>query len=119
MRASLPSAQARCARSAHAHAADWSGGQVHDTPSNQWRADVFERVFATPHGVDVAALCAAYGVRHTRVVDTDGLLPALASPGTGTSVVEVRVDRTQRRNLAERLAAEVAAAVDKALSPGA
>ncbi|MBO0899572.1 2-succinyl-5-enolpyruvyl-6-hydroxy-3-cyclohexene-1-carboxylic-acid synthase [Cellulomonas sp. zg-ZUI22] len=82
------------------------------------RADVFERVFATPHGVDVAALCAAYGVRHTRVVDSEGLLPALAAPGTGTSVVEVRVDRTHRRGLSERLAAEVAAAVDKALSSG-
>lgn len=81
------------------------------------RADVFERVFATPHGVDVAALCAAYGVRHTRVVDTDGLLPALAAPGTGMSVVEVRVDRAHRRSLTERVEAEVAAAVDKALSP--
>ncbi|MBO3094271.1 2-succinyl-5-enolpyruvyl-6-hydroxy-3-cyclohexene-1-carboxylic-acid synthase [Cellulomonas dongxiuzhuiae] len=81
------------------------------------RAEVFERVFATPHGVDVAALCAAYGVRHTRVVDTDGLLPALAAPGTGTSVVEVRVDRAHRRSLVERLEVEVAAAVDKALSP--
>nr|WP_245530249.1 2-succinyl-5-enolpyruvyl-6-hydroxy-3-cyclohexene-1-carboxylic-acid synthase [Cellulomonas flavigena] len=81
------------------------------------RADVFERVFGTPHGVDVAALCAAYGVRHTRVVDTEGLLPALAAPGTGTSVVEVRVDRAHRRSLTERVAVDVAAAVDKALSP--
>lgn len=81
------------------------------------RADVFERVFATPHGVDVAAICAGYGVRHTRVVDVDGLLPALAAPGTGVGVVEVRVDRTLRRSLGERVASQVAAAVDKALSP--
>ena len=47
------------------------------------RADVFERVFGTPHGADIAALCAGYGVRHTRVGDVDGLLPALAAPGTG------------------------------------
>jgi len=95
------------------------GGSVFTTleHGDPERADVFERVFATPHGVDVAALCAAYGVRHTRVVDTDGLLPALAAPGTGTSVVEVRVDRAHRRSLGERLATEVAAAVDKALSP--
>ncbi|WP_372456732.1 2-succinyl-5-enolpyruvyl-6-hydroxy-3-cyclohexene-1-carboxylic-acid synthase [Cellulomonas wangsupingiae] len=95
------------------------GGSVFTTlePGEPERADVFERVFATPHGADVAALCAGYGVRHTRVVDTEGLLPALAAPGTGTSVVEVRVDRTHRRSLAERLAAQVAAAVDKALSP--
>lgn len=95
------------------------GGSVFTTlePGEPERADVFERVFATPHGVDVAALCAAYGVRHTRVVDTDGLLPALAAPGTGTSVVEVRVDRVHRRSLSERLQVEIAAAVDKALSP--
>jgi len=97
------------------------GGSVFATlePGEPERADVFERVFATPHGVDVAALCAGYGVRHTRVVDTDGLLPALAAPGTGVGVVEVRVDRTHRRSLAERLESEVAAAVDKALSPRA
>ncbi len=78
-------------------------------------ADVFERVFGTPHGVDLAALCAAYGVRHTRVVDAEGLLPALAAPGTGVSVVEVRVDRAQRRALGERIAADVTAAVRTAL----
>ncbi|WP_082660027.1 2-succinyl-5-enolpyruvyl-6-hydroxy-3-cyclohexene-1-carboxylic-acid synthase [Cellulomonas sp. B6] len=95
------------------------GGSVFTTLEHgePGRADVFERVFGTPHGVDVAALCAAYGVRHTRVVDTDGLLPALAAPGTGTSVVEVRVDRAHRRALGKRLAAEVAGAVDAALGP--
>lgn len=74
------------------------------------RAHVFERVFATPHGADLAALCAGYGVRHTRVVDVDGLLPALAAPGRGVSVVEVRVDRAGRREQGERLAAAVARA---------
>ncbi|AEI11250.1 2-succinyl-5-enolpyruvyl-6-hydroxy-3-cyclohexene-1-carboxylic-acid synthase [Cellulomonas gilvus] len=73
-------------------------------------ADVFERVFGTPHGADLAALCAGYGVRHTRVVDVDGLLPALAAPGRGVSVVEVRVDRSGRRDQAARLAAAVARA---------
>lgn len=93
------------------------GGSVfatleHGSPEH---ADVFERVFGTPHGVDLAALCAAYGVRHTRVVDAEGLLPALAAPGTGVGVVEVRVDRAQRRALGERVAADVAAAVRTAL----
>ena len=68
-------------------------------------------MFGTPHGADIAALCAGYGVRHTRVGDVDGLLPALAAPGPGLSVVEVRVDRAGRRALGERLAAQVAAAV--------
>jgi 2-succinyl-5-enolpyruvyl-6-hydroxy-3-cyclohexene-1-carboxylate synthase len=75
------------------------------------RADVFERVFATPHGADLSALCAAYGVRHTRVGDVDGLAPALAAPGPGVSVVEVRVDRTGRRALMARIAEAVDDAV--------
>ncbi|WP_426595996.1 2-succinyl-5-enolpyruvyl-6-hydroxy-3-cyclohexene-1-carboxylic-acid synthase [Cellulomonas sp. McL0617] len=89
------------------------GGSIFATlePGEPERADVFERVFATPHGVDIAALCAGYGVRHTRVGDVDGLLPALAAPGPGLSVVEVRVDRTGRRALGARLAAAVAAAL--------
>lgn len=93
------------------------GGSIFATlePGEPERSDVFERVFATPHGVDVAALCAGYGVRHTRVVDAEGLLPALATPGPGLSVVEVRVDRTGRRALGERVAADVARAVDGAL----
>ena len=69
------------------------------------RARTFERVFGTPHAVDVAALCAGYGVRHVRVSDEAALAAALAAPGRGTSVVEVRVDRADRRALGERLAA--------------
>ncbi|WP_231384223.1 2-succinyl-5-enolpyruvyl-6-hydroxy-3-cyclohexene-1-carboxylic-acid synthase [Cellulomonas sp. URHD0024] len=93
------------------------GGSIFATlePGEPERSDVFERVFATPHGADIAALCAGYGVRHTRVVDVDGLLPALAAPGPGLSVVEVRVDRNGRRALGERLASEVAAAVAHAI----
>ena len=75
------------------------------------RADVFERVFGTPHGADLSALCAAYGVRHTRVGDVDGLAPALAAPGPGVSVVEVRVDRAGRRALMARIAEAVDEAV--------
>ncbi|OJV60397.1 MAG: 2-succinyl-5-enolpyruvyl-6-hydroxy-3-cyclohexene-1-carboxylic-acid synthase [Cellulomonas sp. 73-145] len=94
------------------------GGSVFSTlePGAPAHAAVFERVFGTPHGADLAALCAGYGVRHTRVSDLDGLLPALAAPGTGLSVVEVRVDRAGRRALGERIAAEVAEAVRELLS---
>jgi 2-succinyl-5-enolpyruvyl-6-hydroxy-3-cyclohexene-1-carboxylate synthase len=93
------------------------GGSIFSTlePGGIEDGATFERVFGTPHGADLAALCAGYGVRHTRVADVDGLLPALASPGTGVSVVEVRVDRAGRRALGERVAAEVGAAVSAAL----
>jgi 2-succinyl-5-enolpyruvyl-6-hydroxy-3-cyclohexene-1-carboxylate synthase len=79
------------------------------------RARTFERMFATPHTTDLAALCAGYGVRHVRVSDETALAAALAAPGRGTSVVEVRVDRADRRGLGERVAAAVADAVDRAL----
>ncbi len=93
------------------------GGSIFATlePGEPERAEAFERLFGTPHGADIAALCAGYGVRHTRVSDVDGLLPALAAPGPGLSVVEVRVDRSGRRALGERLAAEVGGAVEHAL----
>ncbi|WP_420752058.1 2-succinyl-5-enolpyruvyl-6-hydroxy-3-cyclohexene-1-carboxylic-acid synthase [Rhodococcus sp. O3] len=64
-------------------------------------AGVFERVFGTPHGMDLAALCAAYRVPHTRV-DLPGLTAALADstvPAGGIRVLEVATDRAGLREL--------------------
>ena len=52
----------------------------------------FERVFGTPHGVDLAALCAATGTPYTLAVTTAELRDALG-PRSGVRVVEVRSDR--------------------------
>jgi len=52
----------------------------------------FERVFGTPHGVDLAALCAATGTPHTLAVTTAELRDALG-PCSGVRVVEVRSNR--------------------------
>ena len=64
-------------------------------------AGVFERVFGTPHGMDLAALCAAYRVPHERV-DLPALTAALADraelPG-GIRVLEVITDRSGLREL--------------------
>ena len=54
----------------------------------------YERVFGTPHGVDLAALCAATGTPHQRVTTGDELAAALAAPD-GLRVVEVRTDRAE------------------------
>jgi 2-succinyl-5-enolpyruvyl-6-hydroxy-3-cyclohexene-1-carboxylate synthase len=78
-------------------------------------AATFERLFGTPHGVDVAALCAAYGVPHRRVDEPPGLVEALESPPPGTSVVEVRTTRTGLREMQARIRATVHAAVRRAL----
>ncbi len=70
-----------------------------------------ERLFATPHGADLAHLCAGLGVVHQQVRSTAELRAALApdaspteSPNptpspdsSGIRVVEAAIDRNQRR----------------------
>ncbi|RJK93386.1 2-succinyl-5-enolpyruvyl-6-hydroxy-3-cyclohexene-1-carboxylic-acid synthase [Vallicoccus soli] len=70
----------------------------------------FERVFGTPTGVDLEALCLAHGTRYELVRDLDALRAALA-PAPGLRLVEVPVDRSATRALHARLRAAVAAAV--------
>ncbi|HET6563517.1 MAG TPA: 2-succinyl-5-enolpyruvyl-6-hydroxy-3-cyclohexene-1-carboxylic-acid synthase [Marmoricola sp.] len=59
----------------------------------------FERLFATPHGVDLAALCAATGTPHRRVTDQDSLVAVLERAPNGIEVVEAVVRRDDRRAL--------------------
>jgi 2-succinyl-5-enolpyruvyl-6-hydroxy-3-cyclohexene-1-carboxylate synthase len=71
---------------------------------------VFERVFGTPHGVDIASLCAATGTPHEVVTSEAALRDALARP-SGIRVVEVRTDRSRRRDLDRRMHDGVGAAL--------
>ena len=57
----------------------------------------YERIFGTPHGVDLAALCGATGTPHTRVSTSAELVGAATDPRGGLQVVEVRLDRGQDR----------------------
>ena len=63
-------------------------------------ADAYDKLFGTPHGVDLASLCAAPRTPHWRV---DSLAPscehALANPNGGIEVVEAVVRRDNRREL--------------------
>lgn len=68
-------------------------------------ADHFDRLFGTPHGVDVASACAAVRVPHLRVESLPELEHALGSPNGGIEVVEVRVRRDNRRELDLRIRA--------------
>jgi 2-succinyl-5-enolpyruvyl-6-hydroxy-3-cyclohexene-1-carboxylate synthase len=61
-------------------------------------AEGFERVFGTPHGVDLAALCAATGTPHHVVTSRTELSAALAAPA-GIRVLEVRTDRQEAVDL--------------------
>ena len=72
-------------------------------------ADSFERVYATPTGADIAALCAGYGVPHRTVMPQD-LSAALEEPTAGIRVFEVPVDRLGRRALTDAIDAAVSAA---------
>jgi 2-succinyl-5-enolpyruvyl-6-hydroxy-3-cyclohexene-1-carboxylate synthase len=73
-------------------------------------AQAFERVFGTPHGVDLAALCAATGTSYERASTRAELTAALAGTG-GLRVVEVRTDRAAAVELDRAVRAAVAAAL--------
>ena len=70
-------------------------------------ADRFDTLFGTPHGVDLASLCAAARVPHLRVTGLPELEQALASPNGGIEVVEARVRRDNRADLDKRIRALV------------
>ncbi len=78
------------------------GGEGHEA--------AFERVFGTPHGVDLGALCAATRTPHTAPTTLEELRAALR-PAPGLRVVEVRTDRHAAVALHARLGQEVAAAL--------
>ncbi len=80
-------------------------------PGAPEHADAFERVFGTPQGTDLAALCAAHHVPHTQVQPAQ--LAAALDPAPGVRVLEVRTERAGLRALHERIRVAVAAAVDR------
>jgi 2-succinyl-5-enolpyruvyl-6-hydroxy-3-cyclohexene-1-carboxylate synthase len=68
-------------------------------------ADRFERLFGTPHGVSLEALCAATRTPHLEVGSLPELEAALASPNGGIEVIEAVVRRGDRRALDARIRA--------------
>jgi 2-succinyl-5-enolpyruvyl-6-hydroxy-3-cyclohexene-1-carboxylate synthase len=70
----------------------------------------FERVFGTPHGTDLAHLCAAHGVPHSVVRQRSDFAAALQWQ-PGLRVVEIRSGRTSLRGVHERLRAAVRSGV--------
>ncbi|WP_047258920.1 2-succinyl-5-enolpyruvyl-6-hydroxy-3-cyclohexene-1-carboxylic-acid synthase [Corynebacterium uterequi] len=76
-----------------------------ETGRTEYR-EYFEDAFGTPHGVDIAALCAAYGVEHRRVETLPELLIALedaAERSQGVLVIEAVTTRRTRRELTDAL----------------
>lgn len=65
----------------------------------------FERLFGTPHGMDLASLCAGARIPHLRITSRPELDQALASPNGGIEVIEAVVSRAGRRDLDGRIRA--------------
>ena len=61
---------------------------------------VFERLFATPHGRDLATLAAFHGLAHERIDQPEALAERVRRPVPGLRLLEVRTDR--RDNAAVR-----------------
>jgi 2-succinyl-5-enolpyruvyl-6-hydroxy-3-cyclohexene-1-carboxylate synthase len=82
------------------------GGGIFMTlePGEPERADGFERVFGTPTGTDLAALCRAHGIRHDLASTREDLARHVTEVPTGIRVVEVRVDRGSHRRARADLA---------------
>lgn len=68
-------------------------------------ADRFDTLFGTPHGVDIASLCAAVRVPHLQVTSLPELEQALSSPNGGLEVIEARVRRDNRADLDTKIRA--------------
>jgi len=86
--------------------ADDAGGSIFATLEyGQPRfAEAFERVFATPTGVDPVALAVGYGVSARRVTTLAEAAVVLAEPASGLEVVVVTIDRSERAAQARRIA---------------
>ena len=87
-------------------------------PATELATDRFERLYGTPHGLDLLALAAAFGLRAERVRTPSELAAALRSPGQGgPMVVVVNSDRAANTEVHAELNGQVAAAL-AALGPG-
>ena len=80
-------------------------------PGEPRHAAGFDRVFGTPLGLDLQALCAGTRTPWSRAVTRDELAAEVAEPPSGLRVVEVPVERSGHRDLHVRLREVAAAAV--------
>ena len=75
-------------------------GQAHLRPA-------FERYFAAPQAVNLAALAQAFGLEHRAIDGLAALSEALAGPWQGRQLIEVGLDRAVRAGLEAELMALV------------
>jgi 2-succinyl-5-enolpyruvyl-6-hydroxy-3-cyclohexene-1-carboxylate synthase len=77
----------------------------------------FEELFATPHGLDLGAICRAGGAGHARVEQAADLIPAVerARETGGVHVVEVPIDRARNLELHAAVREAVASALGRTM----
>lgn len=96
------------------------GGGIFATlePGEPRFAAAFERLFATPTGTDLAALCAAHRTVYEQCDDPAALASVLARRPEGLRVVELRLSRARRRQNRADLRARIAGALNPPGVPG-
>ncbi|MFZ1729814.1 MAG: 2-succinyl-5-enolpyruvyl-6-hydroxy-3-cyclohexene-1-carboxylic-acid synthase [Bacteroidota bacterium] len=94
------------------------GGEIFDMLPVRDFDPAYTRHFTTPHGVDFASACAAFGIGHCVVAQLDEMNSALGAAFScgRMSVVEVRTSISESGDLRRALLRELAAAVDAGLS---
>jgi len=89
-------------------ALDNGGGGIFDfleVSRSPLASSAYERHIATPTGLDLAAVAAAYGLAHERPQDVRGFREAMerALAGSGATIVEVRTERAANVALHRRV----------------
>jgi 2-succinyl-5-enolpyruvyl-6-hydroxy-3-cyclohexene-1-carboxylate synthase len=95
---------------------DNAGGQIFaGLGQRELPGDELDRLFVTPHGVDLERLCGAAGAGHTRVERAAELRAAVtsASASGGLQVIQVMIDAERDRARREELRVAVAAALER------
>lgn len=92
-----------------------AGGGIFSLLPQSALVEPFERVFGTPHQVDIASVAAAHGLPYTRLETVDGLAKALV--GEGLRIVEARTDRAENAMVHARMR-EAAQEAVRASLPG-
>jgi 2-succinyl-5-enolpyruvyl-6-hydroxy-3-cyclohexene-1-carboxylate synthase len=78
-----------------------AGGGIFSLLPQAAFSEPFERVFGTPHQVDLESVAAAHGLPYTRLEAMDGLTKVMA--GEGLRIVEARTDRAANAALHARM----------------
>lgn len=81
------------------------GGSIFATleHGDDTHSSAYERVFGAAAGVDLSGIAAAVGARYIPVADPGDLQQVLSQPVEQTEIVDIAVDRHQRRSLDVRL----------------